>query len=43
MSKPIISVNIVIVGASAVGKTSLSNQLVNVCFLFIVFQFIKKF
>ncbi|EDR26644.1 GTP-binding protein yptV2, putative [Entamoeba dispar SAW760] len=29
MSKPVISVNVVIVGASAVGKTSLSNQLVN--------------
>ncbi|ELP85242.1 hypothetical protein EIN_083840, partial [Entamoeba invadens IP1] len=27
MSKPNISANIVIVGASAVGKTSLSNQL----------------
>ena len=32
MSKPVISVNVVIVGASAVGKTSLSNQLVNKIF-----------
>ena len=32
MSKPVISVNVVVVGASAVGKTSLSNQLVNKIF-----------
>ncbi|KAL7722288.1 Rab family GTPase [Entamoeba marina] len=32
MNKPVISVNVVIVGASAVGKTSLSNQLVHKIF-----------
>ena len=42
-NKPSISVNIVIVGASATGKTCLANQLVNVCFHFIALIISGKF